>query len=267
MDLEESLSDNFASDHSIIATDDLTEIEIESLRLEFYLETKETLDEESPSLPLAIIPIIENSNLKPTKGKKHKKYLNSLLNFEFISKRKNLLTKPTQSKKPKKEYVRTKLIRGHKRAQRQCLQELKPEKTIHKINQNNKHQLKSWDAFKNHVISLSDVIKETSKTENGPLTDGRNRRFLDSINKDVPKTCNDEFVKDYFKSIYMRESFKLYINVIFSGQKPKDLCERFGFSCCNRSNHLARCKEIWAELYEQLRNEFIDVHVNNLNNL
>lgn len=262
MDLAENISNNLDLDDYAISVDELSDVEIESLNIEYYLETKQILGSHSPFLTPPTAPVKEGPAIKSRKGIKHKKYLDSLRKFMFLSKCKNQYIDIVQVKCPKKEYIRTKLIRGHKRAQRQCFQKFNPDKTIHKIDPNNKYQLKSWEIFKNHVTNFADTIREMSKTENGPLTDGKNRRLLDSISRDVPKTCNDEFVKEYFKSAYMRESFKLYINVIFARQTPKELCERFGFNCCDGSNHLAMCKEIWAELYDQLRNGFIEVHLN-----
>ncbi|OMJ94450.1 hypothetical protein SteCoe_2351 [Stentor coeruleus] len=264
MDLIESLNDSLGSEYHEASANKLTEIEEESLRFIYYLETNRTLDDDTESLSQLAIPITTDLKIKSRKGIIYKKYLGSLKNFQFISKRQNQFIETNKVKCPKKEYIRTKLIRGHKRAQRQCFQKLKPDKTIHRIDENNKHQIKSWEDFKNNVIAFADIVKEMSKTENGPLTDGKTKRILDAINKNAPKTCNDEFVKDYFKSTYMRESFRLYINVIFAKQKPKELCERFGFNCCNRKNHFARCKEVWAMLYEQLRNEFIDIHVDEI---
>ncbi|OMJ86249.1 hypothetical protein SteCoe_12314 [Stentor coeruleus] len=196
-----------------------------------------------------------NQKLIQPNSKKGKS-LNALKKFTKKSEPKNESHEKIKVKQPKKEYIRTKLIRGHKRAIRQAITNQFPKKTIHKVDELNKIQYDSWEIFKNNAIKLCPQIIELSKTENGPLTDGKNRRLLEKTKDFHYKTWNDYFVKDYFSNQYIRESFKLYIDVIFAVMDCDDLCTRFGFNCCQSEKHLTCCIEAWNELYYQLKNDF-----------
>ncbi|OMJ90500.1 hypothetical protein SteCoe_7087 [Stentor coeruleus] len=231
----------------------------------FYNETDDTKDlslESSNGGHIGQKQAMQSkSNLK--KGMPHKHYLKALKSFITYSKPKIKPNEKAELRQPKREYIRTKLIRGHKRAIRQAVTNQFPKKTIHKVDENNKNQKDSWEMFKAHVVKADTDIIRISKTENGPLTDGKNRRMLESSNDLSCKTWNDDSVKVYFSTQYIRESFKLYIDVIFAVMDCNELCARFGFNCCETKTHLARCLEIWGELYDQLKSEFIKVHLEN----
>jgi hypothetical protein len=197
------------------------------------------------------------------KGIPHKHYLKVLKKFITKSKSKSKPDDKIESRQPKKEYIRTKLIRGHKRAIRQAITNQFPKKTIHKVDELNKTQNDSWEKFKKLVTEADPQIVKLSKTENGPLTDGKNRRLLENPNNLSCKTWNDDSVKVYFSNQCIRDSFKLYIDVIFAIMDCDELCCRFGFSCCQSKTHLARCTEAWSELHYQLKNEFINIHLEN----
>lgn len=197
------------------------------------------------------------------KGIPHKHYLKALKKFFTQSKSRSKPDEKIESRQPKKEYIRTKLIRGHKRAIRQAITNQFPKKTIHKVDEFNKKQNDSWEKFKDFVSEAGSQIIKLSKTENGPLTDGKNRRLLENPNNLSCKTWNDDSVKVYFSNKCIRESFKLYIDVIFAIMDCDELCCRFGFSCCQSKTHLARCLEAWSELHHQLKNEFINIHLEN----
>lgn len=158
---------------------------------------------------------------------------------------------------PKKEYVRCKLIRGHKRAVRQIMAGQKPKTTIHKFNQEDGKSNSIWLLLSQLIERESPIFEDTSKTESGPITDGKSKRSLET-SKDSQKSFNGTFCKNYFQHPYIRESFSIYIDLIFSNFDPEVLCEKFEFRCCRGNKHRIECLEKWNKLMNYLKLEMIE---------
>lgn len=161
------------------------------------------------------------------------------------------------SKPPKKEYIRCKIIRGQKRAIRHALNNRIPTTTIHKINYLNPNEIQAWSSFALDVKKNEDDFIEISKTENGPKTDGAAKRKNNKefISPEIQKSFNDPFCKEYFGNSLVLENYKLYIDVIFALNEPENLVKRFDFSCCNSSNnnHFPECYMKWENLKHYLK--------------
>ena len=156
-----------------------------------------------------------------------------------------------RGKPPKKEYIRCKLIRGHKRAIRHAIANKIPRTTIHKINPLNEYELKSWTIFADDVRleNHRPVLEVLSRTVNGPLTDGASRREI--ITPETLRSFSDSFCQSYFSNELILESYKKYVDIIFATQTPENLCKRFGFKCCqneDNEDHYQSCDEKWCEL-------------------
>ena len=153
---------------------------------------------------------------------------------------------------PKKEYLRVKLIRGHKRATRDAFLKKIPRKTINRVNLKNPNQKAAWEIFENFACNNRDILYETSKTINGPLTDGESenkRIYGDDFKKKVNKerTFNNQYCKAYFSDPIVRQSFALYIDVLFSDNSIESYCQKFNFVCC-RNFHSEICVNKWNRL-------------------
>ena len=225
---------------------------VSSSSLSSSSSNQESIISPGPKIPLK----------KSSKPSKRHKYLKILPKFKCISKSRNTENNASRVKRPKKEYFRTKGIRGHKRGIRQSLSDKFPHTTINKIDINNEIQMAAWAAFKRYNQEHRQFFISFSRTESGPLTDGKSKRLLYS-SKDSPdeKTCNDAFVRWYFSFPFVVESFKLYVLYLFAGKTDNELCERFGISCCTERMHNEECQKNWEELKNQLLNEFITIHV------
>ena len=138
----------------------------------------------------------------------------------------------------KKENLRIQLIRGHHRAIKNALQGKTPAKTLNKINQK---QFGEWKIFKAHTekrFSLKD--------------------YLNGYNLMDCKSFNNNICYKYFSDHDTRKSFGLYCNVIFCGEGPKELCEKFKIKCCERGNrHDYRCKLEWVGMEKFIRCQMI----------
>ena len=157
---------------------------------------------------------------------------------------------------PKKEYVRCKLIRGHKRAIRQILAKQIPKTTIHKFDPADSKAQSLWALMKQNTDIQKDEFEEKSKTEAGPITDGKAKRTEETV-KDSFRSFNASFCKAYFENPGIRESFSLYIDLIFSNFDPQVLSNKFEFRCCRNETHSLDCLEKWASLMGYLKGEMI----------
>ena len=199
---------------------------------------------------------------KQTPPFKKVSYINALKKFVRVSKSRSLENSNTKSKLPKKEYLRTMLLRGHKRAIRQSMDKKIPIRTINKVDKKDSKQVEAWTVLSQYNVQHKSEVFENSKLENSPLTDNYKRLDkLQSVKKENFKTHNNDYSKNYFTNEFIRNSFLLYLDLIFSRIDCSLLCKRFKFYCCLLNEHLASCSEKWSLLYDQLKTEFVHVQL------
>jgi hypothetical protein len=157
---------------------------------------------------------------------------------------------------PKKEYVRCKLIRGHKRAIRQIIQNQIPKTTVHKFSETDDKAQSLWHIIKQLYENHPEEFDDISKTESGPITDGKTKRE-DNEFKRTEKSFNSRFCEEYFRSMNVRESFSVYLELIFCHFDPEVLSEKFEFSCCRMEKHSVECLEKWLFLKDYLKDDMI----------
>mmetsp|Transcript_12766 Transcript_12766/g.18639 ORF Transcript_12766/g.18639 Transcript_12766/m.18639 type:complete len:260 (+) Transcript_12766:1046-1825(+) len=162
--------------------------------------------------------------------------------------------KTKKNKKPKKEYLRCKLIRGHKRIIRQLDKQVIPRRTINKFDESDSKARLTYNKLKSILNSDRKVFLEKSKTEKGPKTDGKNKR---TNNDFVPyNSFNDNFCRWYLQELCLRKSFYFYIELIFSDLNPEMLCRKFDMRCCDYL-HTENCVKVWKGLKFYVQNKMI----------
>lgn len=149
---------------------------------------------------------------KPTAGRRKKEITHILAAFQHI--------KPTRHK-VKKEYLRIALLRGFKRAIRDVIDEVVPRKKIHGFAKDDLKAAENWSIFC-LFVQKNRFLETLAPTKAGPRSEGK-------ASKAEAKTFNDQFCLAFFSKSLIRASFRLYLNVIFSHQAPKDLSKRFKF--------------------------------------
>ena len=214
----------------------------------FTLKTIQTTEEKISLYLECIEPIPTDSDNEidsiPRRGKRNT--VKILSDFECKS-----------GNSPKKEYIRCKLIRGHKRAIRNAFIGKKAKKTINRVNLKNKKQIVKLNEFSTHANNSKVMLEEVSRPENGPKTDGISKRSKVELDK-AEKSFNNSYCRKYFRNSLTRESFKLYLDFLFHGSSVNELCDKFDFSCCSqRSNHNVDCKEKWTNLEKYLKVELL----------
>lgn len=160
------------------------------------------------------------------------------------------MSKAKNAKSPKKEYLRCKLIRGHKRAIRQLTKGIIPSATLHKFDINNSKALSIWERMKKIYGENIQFFVDISKTEAGPKTDGKARRQV--ISESTQKSFNHKFCSDYFQHECVRESFYYYVLLIFAEFDAALLIEKFQFFCCKDDDHSIKCIDKWMMLKDYI---------------
>lgn len=161
---------------------------------------------------------------------------NAIIKF-FMTKRKNLL---------KKEYVRAHIIRKHKKFLRLAFSTKKSSINDLPIKKNLHIYQIFIDAFNKHAIENKDILMKYSKTEEGPLTDGKAKRK--QYNSE--KSFNILFCKSYFQTSEVVSSFLLMIGILFADRNPDSLCMIFRYYCCHKKKHSSYCFNSWDSLFE-----------------
>ncbi|OMJ71960.1 hypothetical protein SteCoe_29694 [Stentor coeruleus] len=159
-------------------------------------------------------------------------------------------SKAKNAKPPKKEYLRCKLIRGHKRAIRQLTKGIIPTATLHKFDIKNSKALSIWEKMKKIYDDNIQFFVHLSKTEAGPKTDGKARRQV--ISESIPKSFNNNFCSEYFQPECVRESFYYYVLLIYAKFDAGLLIEKFQFFCCKDDDHSVKCIDKWMMLKDYI---------------
>ncbi|OMJ82617.1 hypothetical protein SteCoe_16666 [Stentor coeruleus] len=242
----------FSSSPNTIIPDNDTELFIGGISLEYY-------------------PNEGNENTSnQTKQKRSVNVFKDFTDTPKKSRKKNKVPINKPREEPKKEYVRIKLLRGHKRATRFALnKDVFPRTTIIRVDTKNDEQKAKWNVFKFFTVQNKHFFEVVSKTDKGPLTDGeaKNKKQHGEHFRNVLKierTFNNKFCSRYFADIRVRRSFSYYIEIIFKSS-PEELCKKFNFRCCTGSlTHGNICKEKWEKLYIYCLNGLVKINCNDL---
>ncbi|CAG9325969.1 unnamed protein product [Blepharisma stoltei] len=202
------------------------------------LDFRDFLDFPQPSpvrVPEGLVDTEEpfSTRRKSTSGRKQIVDTKILNRFESLSK----------PKPPKKEYLRCKMIRGHKRANRQIEKGTLPQKTLNVFSDKAQSY---WDQLTKCFHLYRHILSEESKTEAGPRTDGKSKRTCEE--NGLQKSFNGKFCKKYFEPIQVRESYFYYTEYIFSEFDPDVLCKKFKLRCCRAPQHTSECMNSWKLL-------------------
>jgi hypothetical protein len=157
--------------------------------------------------------------------------------------------KPQIKGHPKKEYLRCKLIRGHKRANRK----IKKGKLLY----NNQKEMsergkQNWQSLINVYSKHPNALDSVSRTLFEPIK----FKTKSKPTIETSRSFNTDFCKRYFAEVGVRESYYYYIEYIFSDLDPEDLSKYLGFTCCADQKHSLECAYKWL-LMKRYANQII----------
>ncbi|OMJ75133.1 hypothetical protein SteCoe_25792 [Stentor coeruleus] len=147
---------------------------------------------------------------------------------------------------PKKEYIRCKMIRGHKRILRQIMSnDTYPKEFIESTNYNSYRQ-EYWNLLQSTFIKYKHILSEIIPVEVGPVNEIMKRKKMKIDH--LKRSFNAEFCKEYLEKAETRESYFYYVEFLFSDFDCEKLIKRFGFKCCARDDHDLSCTLKWLLL-------------------
>ena len=148
----------------------------------------------------------------------------------------------------KKEYLRCKLIRGHKKTLRKINKAVLTNKAL----PNSEHAA-IWQAMAQLFNEEPAIFRRRSQICSGPCTDSRRKGFPPV----TFKSFNEDFCQAYFKPVLVRRSFVLYLDLVFQDCSPGPLVKHFQFSCCESNDHVPDCVALWQTLKVMVQQKLI----------
>lgn len=148
---------------------------------------------------------------------------------------------PLRKNSFKKEYIRTKLIRGHKRLIRDIY-----KGKLSAMNDTTSEASAVLGKLQRIHEESPAYFKELSATKNGPGTDGKAHRakYVEA----AEQTFNKAYCSRYFSDERVTQSFYYYIELRFCEKSPAALCEFFRVRCCSSNLHSEECVELWEQV-------------------
>ena len=153
----------------------------------------------------------------------------------------------------KKENLRTKVIRAHKKCLREMMNLMhcenpRPKKSrrvltfFHEVNSPERYE--KWLAMLQLCRNNPAHFAKICQTINGPLND----KSTQSKASDKFLCYNNAYCVDYFKTTLTRESFLAFLELVFEDRSEEELCTVFGGRCCPSGKHSATCSINWCKL-------------------
>lgn len=157
--------------------------------------------------------------------------------------------KPQIKGHPKKEYLRCKLIRGHKRANRKIKKGKLLYNNMRALSTNAKN---NWESLSEVYHKNPEVLDSVSKTMFEPI------KFKSKAKPtaETSRSFNTDFCRRYFRDPITRESFFYFVEYLFCDLCPFELSKALGFSCCRNPKHTLECAYKWL-LMKRYANQVI----------
>jgi hypothetical protein len=157
--------------------------------------------------------------------------------------------KPQIKGHPKKEYLRCKLIRSHKRANRK----IKKGKFLYNCIKEMSYKAKSnWQDLAQTYHRHPAALDAVARTVFEPVK----FKARAKPSSETSRSFNTEFCQKYFANEAVRESFYYFVEYIFSDLNPNELAKVFGFTCCEEEEHQVDCAYRWL-LMKRYANQLI----------
>lgn len=172
-------------------------------------------------------------------------YYNEVNSFE----KSNAIIKFFRNKKKKplkKEYLRAHIIRKHKKLLRLAFSAKRKNINDAQIKKKLYLYKNHIDIFNVHAIENKGILIKYSKTEEGPLTDGKTKNKSNNFER----SYNTSFCIRYFQVPEVVASFLLMIDILFADRNPDGLCKIFKYYCCGKKEHSRNCLDSWELLFE-----------------
>lgn len=181
--------------------------------------------------------------------------------------------KTKSDKEPKKENIRLQVIRAYKRSIREALDCKIPKSKIHSVDIKSENSMLKWKIYAEYIREKRKIFENISRTELGPMTDGRTRRknIVEDIKDKADRSFNDTFCLKFFFSPGVLLLYAKYIDLVFDGLTCKELGKNFEHcpKICKKKIGVSvhkgerKCMLAWENLKEYLKSGMLkDIGVN-----
>lgn len=147
---------------------------------------------------------------------------------------------------PKKEYIRCKLIRGHKRILRQIMLKESSNQSLLENTNFPSNKLYYWTLIVNSFFQYREMFTEIIPVEVGPVNEIMKRKKMKTDH--LKRSFNAEFCKEYLAREETKQSYSYYVEFLFGDFNCDKLIKRFGFKCCINREHNIGCYMKWLLL-------------------
>ena len=146
--------------------------------------------------------------------------------------------KPQIKGHPKKEYLRCKLIRGHKRANRKIR---KGKLLYNNMKDLSEKAINNWQ----HLVEVDQRSPEVHDGVSRTMFEPVKFKAKSRASSEISRSFNTDFCRRYFTDVETRESFFYFVEYLFSDLCPYELSKSLGFSCCRNPTHSLDCAYKW----------------------
>ena len=94
-----------------------------------------------------------------------------------------------------------------------------------------------------------------AELQNGPKVDQSKASGTSNFS-----TYNNPYMDHVFTSYEIRVIYRLFVNLLFSDERPLSLNQRFKILCCPKSSHNEECIEKWAE-FRTMMEDYLGAHI------
>jgi hypothetical protein len=158
-----------------------------------------------------------------------------------------------EARPPKLENLRYRVMRSLKKFIRRLLQDKKvSKKGLMAIS--GELDPVVLDQIQEYCQLHRQVLTTFASLRNGPCVDHRRSGTNTGHN-----TYNNNYMREIFKQEEVRETYSLYIRLLFSKDQVESLCHRFKIRCCDE-RHSEVCEGKWRE-FRKILVEFLGADV------
>lgn len=158
-----------------------------------------------------------------------------------------------EARPPKLENLRYRVMRSLKKFIRRLLQDKEVSKKGLMAIQGELDPA-VLDQIQEYCQLHREVLGNFSSLKNGPCVDHRRSGTSNHHN-----TYNNNYMREIFRREEVRETYSLYIRLLFSRDQVENLCHRFKIKCC-LGRHCEGCEGKWRE-FKKILMDFLGAEV------
>ena len=143
---------------------------------------------------------------------------------------------------PKKEYIRCKLIRGHKRILRDIQLKFNSLDSFLEAEESLSRRFYLASLITSY-LERKELFEKIIPVDAGPVNVMMKKRNVDTDS--LKRSFNADYCREYLDCQEAKKSYSVYIDYLFAELEYSALIKRFGFRCCTSAIHKNNCIAKW----------------------